>query len=218
MKLYILLIAIGVLIIGASLSSKADSTETMKFITSGNCIVCEGRIEENVKKLAGITYVYWDSKAKVTTVTFDTTKMDIYTIMKKIASVGHDTEWFKGDDAYYTKQLIGTCCEYPRTIDYSTAKVGYLSLMDKWVSVNTIEPNKINLYSSNNGNLLNYNITGFENNSISITIYSLLGDEVYISSNVKPNGEIDLSQFPVGTYIVTMANQNKTVFTQKIIK
>lgn len=218
MKLNTLVIAIIVLVLGVNLGLKADSLVTMKFVTSGNCIVCEGRIEDAVKKLAGINYIYWDSKAQVTTVKFDSTKMDIRTIMKKIASVGHDTEWFKGDDYFYTNQLVGTCCEYPRTIDYSIAKIGYLSLMDIWVSVDSNPVNNVNLYSSNNGNSLNYSVVGFENSPISVNIYSILGEKVYSNSDIKSSGEIDLSDFLNGTYIVTMINQNKVIFTTKIIK
>jgi copper chaperone CopZ len=217
MKLNILFIAIISLLISVNLGLKADTTETVKFITSGNCHLCQVRIEDAVKELPGIVSVRWDAEAKVTTVTFDNTQTDIYTIMKKIASVGHDTEWYQGDNFKYLA-LVGTCCEYKRTIDYSNAKIGYLSLMDKWESVNSETTNKIVLYSTNNGNSLNYNIVGYENSPITIHIFSLKGEEVYTNSNVNLWGRIDISYISSGAYIVIMTNQNQTIFQQKIIK
>jgi periplasmic mercuric ion binding protein len=217
MKLNILFIAILVLLIGANIGLKANSSVTLKFVTSGNCYTCELRIEAAVRELAGIDSVSWDAEAKVTTVKFDTTKMDIRTIMKKIASVGHDTEWYKGDDFVYNYKLVGTCCEYLRTLKYDDVKIGYLSLMNQWVSVNSEPINKITLYSLNSNNLI-YNISGYENTPISLNIYSISGAVVYSNSSINPSGEIDLSYIPTGTYIVTMSNQNKTIFVQKIIK
>ncbi|MEI6090851.1 MAG: cation transporter [bacterium] len=218
MKLNILLIAIIMHVLGSSLGLKAETNETLKFITSGNCYTCKLRIEAAVKELPGIVSVSWDSEAKITTVTFDKTQTDIYTIMKKIGSVGHDTEWYKGDDLVYNTKLVGSCCEYPRTLTYDDVKIGYLSLMDQWVSVETNPTNKINLYSANNGNSLNYNITGYDNSPIAINIYSLTGEQVYRSSNITSFGVIDLSSISSGAYLVIMTNQNKTIFQQKIIK
>ncbi len=217
MKPNILVIISTLLILVSCIVLKAENTETVNFITSGNCIVCEVRIEEAVKKLSGISYVYWDPNTKIAMVTYDTTKTDVYEIMKKIASVGHDTEWFQGDNEKYAG-LIGTCCEYPRTIDYNTAKIGYLSLMDKWVSVQTKLTGEIKLFSVNNGNALNYNITNYDLTQLKLKIYSLSGVEVYSNSNLTSSGTIDLSSFYSGTYFAILTNQNKIIFNKKIIK
>ena len=110
---------------------KADTT-TVYFPTLGNCYLCKLRIEECVNKLEGIEEVTWDYNTDITTVTYEETITDPYIIMDAIALVGHDTEWFPAPDSSY-QTLVGTCCEYERTMDYTNVQIGYLSLMDLWV-------------------------------------------------------------------------------------
>ena len=105
---------------------------TIYFPVLGNCYLCQLRIEEAVNNLDGIESVNWSYDTKITTVTYDDGVTDAYEMMHAISAVGHDTEWYPApDSAYYT--LVGTCCEYERTNDYTNVQIGYLSLMDLWV-------------------------------------------------------------------------------------
>lgn len=212
-KLYIIAL---VTIIFSSCQVLANNIQTYKFITLGNCYSCKLRIEAIVNTLAGIDSVYWSEETHITTVTFDTTKTDLHKIMKIITTKGHDTEWYRGDDFVYNYQLIGTCCEYKRTIDYSQVKVGYLSLMDKWVGVDTSANTITNLYYKNNQ--LYYTL---EQNYVSgsiLRIFDLSGNEIVQKDNLSTSSSIDLSYLATGAYIVIFERNNKTIFKTKFIK
>ena len=213
MKILITLIAFCL----ANISGIAN-TATYKFATSGNCYVCKVRIEEAVNKLDGIQSVIWDYNTDVTTVTIDEEIVDVYNIMHTIANVGHDTEWFQADSAAYAF-LIGSCCEYERVIDYSKAQVGYLSLMQVWVSVDEFKNSKINIYPTiiNDGLLNIINENGNIENS-NLTIYNISGSLVF-SNKILPGFEnsYHLSNIASGSYYAIISDNKKNIFTKKII-
>ena len=119
-----------ILVLAAGLADA--KTQVYRFVTLGNCYSCTVRIEEATQNIAGLESAVYDSETDITTVKFDDEKITIHKIMQIIANCGHDTEWYRAPDLAYML-LIGTCCEYERTIDYSKAKIGYLSLMEMWL-------------------------------------------------------------------------------------
>ena len=90
----------------------APAGETIKQITfkvSGNCEMCETRIEKAVK-ISEVKFASWDKKTKMLTVAYTTNAISADSLQKRIASVGHDTEKYKAPDAVYTK--LPACCLY----------------------------------------------------------------------------------------------------------
>lgn len=110
MKTLLKLFAIIVLFSNvACAQSKSVKTEAVK--VWGNCNMCKKTIEE-AADLKGVKNAEWNKDTKVLTVSYDTTKITLDDIQKKIAAAGYDTEKFKADDKAYD-ELHG-CCKYDR--------------------------------------------------------------------------------------------------------
>lgn len=86
-------------------------TETVTFKVWGNCGTCKKNIEKSVK-VDGVSKADWNKDTKVMTISFDASKITLEQIQKRIASVGYDTELFKGNDKAYNK--LDKCCQYDR--------------------------------------------------------------------------------------------------------
>lgn len=97
-------ILMGVL---AKAAPGTDSTSTFK--VSGNCGMCQNRIEK-AAKAAGATTAKWYEDSKMMTVSFNPKKSGSEKIQQKIAAVGHDAGTFKASDEVY-ENLPG-CCQY----------------------------------------------------------------------------------------------------------
>jgi len=197
----------------------AGSHISVRFITSGNCSICKDRIENAVKTLSCIDFVFWEQNNQVTDVSFDQSNIDIYTIMKKIAEVGDDTEWYRSSDIVYNE--LPSCCKYKRVIDYSNVKIGYLSLMDLWVSVDDTKNNDSHISISPNviiNGTLNITNSGKNLNNFNVDIYSLDGIHVY-SKNINSFTEsrMDISSIPKGYFIVILSDMKGIVYTSKIL-
>lgn len=92
----------------------AQATESATFKVGGKCGMCKNRIEKAVGELEGVQSVNWDVQTKDLTVKYDGSKVKETDIHEKIASVGHDTEKVKANDASYSK--LPGCCKYERNI------------------------------------------------------------------------------------------------------
>lgn len=194
-------------------------TQVYRFVTLGNCYSCTVRIEEATQNIAGLDSAYYDYETDITTVKFDDEKITINKIMQIVANCGHDTEWYRAPNGAYI-QLIGTCCEYERTIDYSKAKIGYLSLMDMWLSVldrvsgiarvypDVIEKNRLIIESQN-----------FEVSNSSYRIFDLSGKEMGEGSlNLSGITELCLDFIPSGQYFIILENDNKCFYKSLVRK
>ncbi len=93
-----------------SFKSTKGEKET-SFKVSGQCEMCEARIEKAALGVKGVKTASWDKTSKLLKVTFsgDVKKKDIE---KAIADVGHDTPDFKAKDAVYN--ALPGCCKYER--------------------------------------------------------------------------------------------------------
>lgn len=189
-----------------------------KFITSGNCIVCKFRIEEAVLKLDGIISVHWDYNTDATTVEYDDKITDLHIIMKAIAQVGHDTEWYQADSAAYAF-LIGSCCEYDRVVDYSKVQIGFLSLENTWVSVEEQGNSLINVYPTVvEDNQLNIDIPNISSNNLNMKIFNSNGSLVYSADKINSPPAFDLSQLASGNYFISISDNKTRIFNTRIIK
>ncbi len=90
--------------------SKNLRTDQSKFKVSGNCGMCQERIETTAKAVAGVSSAVWDIPSNQLIVRFDPNKTNTDALQKAIAKVGHDTEKYKAKDEDYNK--LPECCLY----------------------------------------------------------------------------------------------------------
>jgi len=195
---------------------------TISFTTLGNCYICKIRIETKVNQVEGVISSEWDYVSKVTTVTYDDGVTDAYQIMHAIADTGHDTEWFRAPDSMYAL-LIGSCCEYPRTIDYTNVQIGYLSLMGIWLYPLGVQQNRhesnFTIFPTVGNGLIHIkepaeNVLG----SVTIAVYSLSGGLVWSGIHVINTVEtIDLSGLPKEQYLLVVQDGNRVISRSKIL-
>jgi copper chaperone CopZ len=86
---------------------KSEKTEKVK--VSGQCGMCESRIEK-AATIEGVVNADWSDETKILTITYNSTKTSKSEILKNVAAAGHDNEAFKADPEAY-KSLPG-CCKY----------------------------------------------------------------------------------------------------------
>lgn len=90
--------------------SQSAKTETIP--VSGNCGMCESKIEKAAKE-AGATSADWSADTKMLTVKYNSSSTNAARIQQAIAKVGYDTRDFKATDESYNK--LHGCCQYERT-------------------------------------------------------------------------------------------------------
>lgn len=196
---------------------------TVKFITLGNCYTCKIRVESKLNAMEGVSFSKYDPNSAETTVTFDEFVTDTYVVMQAVADTGHDTEWFRAPDEAY-QLLIGTCCEYERSINYDDVQIGYLSLMGIYVGHVAVNEHdylsEISVFPSISHGRYNINLN--DTPSIlnpKIQVFSMQGQMVFSSSIGDDNNQqIDLSNESNGTYLVMISANGMSVSTTKIIK
>ncbi|MBD1432947.1 heavy-metal-associated domain-containing protein [Sphingobacterium sp. DN00404] len=93
---------------------KNAKTETAK--VNGNCGMCKRTIEKagNMKNEA---QVIWDADNQRASITYDTEKTTIDTVLKRIAQVGYDNEKYLAPDDVYAN--LHDCCQYDRKLKQS---------------------------------------------------------------------------------------------------
>lgn len=104
-----IIICISVCSIIVACGAKGNASAGFK--VWGNCDMCKETIE-GALKTDGVTSADWNKDTKMMTVSFDSTKINLDQIEKKIAATGYDTELYTGDDKAY--QGLPECCQYDR--------------------------------------------------------------------------------------------------------
>ncbi|MCB0517345.1 MAG: cation transporter [Lewinellaceae bacterium] len=106
-------------------TTKAEATPaggvTDIFMVSGNCGMCERRIEGALTNVKGVQSADWDVDTKVLTVKYDDTVISLDDIKKKVAEAGHDTDKFRAKDEVYSN--LPGCCQYDRPAAEKTSNV-----------------------------------------------------------------------------------------------
>ena len=92
-------------------ASFAQKTKTETFKVSGNCGMCETKIEKAAKS-AGATYAEWNADTKIITVKYKSSSSNLAKIQKGIADVGYDNAGVKATSETYNK--LHACCQYER--------------------------------------------------------------------------------------------------------
>lgn len=107
MKKVILLLLVIPLI---SFSQTKEKNAKDTFEVSGNCGMCKKRIESATLSLQGVKYVSWSPQSKNFSIIYNSTKVSIDDVKKKIADVGHDNSLYKASDEAYNN--LHFCCKY----------------------------------------------------------------------------------------------------------
>lgn len=92
--------------------SFSAQTKTFKTRVEGNCGMCKERIESAAKENQNVKSANWSIDKKTLTVSYDTTKTDEKTVLKRIAEVGHDNRAYRASDKTYND--LHSCCLYDR--------------------------------------------------------------------------------------------------------
>ncbi|HEV8271996.1 MAG TPA: cation transporter [Chitinophagaceae bacterium] len=92
-------------------TSFSQKTKTDSFQVSGNCGMCESKIEK-AAKAAGATYAEWNKDSKIITVKYNSTSSNLAKIQKSIAGAGYDNVGVKATNEAYDK--LHACCKYDR--------------------------------------------------------------------------------------------------------
>jgi len=197
-----------------------NETFTATFVTLGNCTICKTRIETAASQVPGVISVSWSIPDDATTVTYYTDSTDLFIIMHAIAYVGHDTEWYPAPDSAYNL-LIGTCCEYTRTIDYSNVQIGYLSLMGIWVfPLGQPEINQnvtFSVFPNPATEVIYLSMDPSRDRLCTATLRSLTGT-IVSSARFSGNGILDLRNLATGEYIITVETDGIIIGRKKMIK
>jgi Cu(I)/Ag(I) efflux system membrane fusion protein len=93
----------------SSMSSRPELKKS-SFPVSGLCEMCKDRIEKAALSVGGVHNAVWDITSKLIKVEYESSKTDLKSIHKAIATAGHDTELFKADDVVYN--ALPECCLY----------------------------------------------------------------------------------------------------------
>ncbi|MBU4485489.1 MAG: cation transporter [Candidatus Delongbacteria bacterium] len=84
--------------------------EKAEFTVGGSCGMCVNRIENVASKIEGIIKADYDLDKQILKVEFNKGKVEIDTVKKALAAVGHDTDEYKADDEVYN--ALPGCCHY----------------------------------------------------------------------------------------------------------
>jgi copper chaperone CopZ len=91
-----------------AVASKEAKTEI--FEVSGNCEMCEARIEKAAKTVMGVVKADWNVESKKMTVVFELSKTKLKDVQNAIAKSGHDNGTFKTGEKTYND--LPACCQY----------------------------------------------------------------------------------------------------------
>jgi hypothetical protein len=90
-----------------------NRTKTEMVKVYGECGMCKKRIEKTAASVEGVQSANWNEDTKLLTIKYNMFKKEaVDSVQRRVASVGHDTEKYKADDAIY--QSLPPCCHYQR--------------------------------------------------------------------------------------------------------
>ena len=104
------LIVMAFLLFVSVQAQKQNKNAKVTIEVDGVCMMCKKRIETAALKTKGVKFAVWDLKTHQLQMIIDARKIDVTSIQKNIASVGHDTKAVKATDAAY--DTVHACCRY----------------------------------------------------------------------------------------------------------
>ena len=112
MKNSIIAILVAFFSISAVAQDGKSKNKKVEMKVAGNCEMCEKRIEKAAFSVKGVKSAEWHADHKDIHLIIDENKCSKEDVAKAIASVGHDTQFVKAEDAVYEK--LHGCCLYER--------------------------------------------------------------------------------------------------------
>lgn len=112
-----LILAVLIFFAGFSVQAQEKTVKKSKnkeviIKVSGNCEMCEKRIEKAAFSVKGVKSAEWHVDCQDIHVYIDENKCSKEDVAKAIANVGHDTNLVKASDEVYEK--MHNCCQYER--------------------------------------------------------------------------------------------------------
>lgn len=86
------------------------NTELVTMQVNGACEMCQDRIQKAALSVGGVVSAKWNLQSKELVLNLKDKKVDIKSIARKIAEVGHDNEYYKAEDSVYN--TLPGCCQY----------------------------------------------------------------------------------------------------------
>ena len=80
------------------------------FIVKGVCEMCKNRIDVGTVRIKGVKYANWDLTSNNLSIIFNSNKIDLDSIQKRIAAFGHDSGIYKASEEVYNS--LPECCFY----------------------------------------------------------------------------------------------------------
>ncbi len=114
MKTILFLVTVLIPLLGYSHHHKTE------FKVYGACGMCETRIENAAKSVAGITFADWNRQTNILSIEYDAENVNLDDVHKKIAEAGHDTDKVRAEDEVYKE--LPACCHYERAPDDKTGQ------------------------------------------------------------------------------------------------
>jgi mercuric ion binding protein len=110
----LMLIVLAIFIASTSFSEeKTSKFETVVIQTSAQCGDCKERIDGGLNYMKGISFAELDLESKKVTVKFNTSKITLDGVKKKINAVGYDADDSKADPEAIKR--LPACCKPVRT-------------------------------------------------------------------------------------------------------
>lgn len=92
--------------------TNAQSKPTVSTIrVEGNCEMCKKSIESALV-MPGVYAAFWNPDSKKLKIKYDTTKISLDSIERKLANIGYDNQGYRATDSVYS--LLHKCCKYER--------------------------------------------------------------------------------------------------------
>lgn len=91
---------------------KTENANTLTLKVSGNCQMCQNRIQDAALGVLGVNSALWDVESKELSLKIDPKKTSLEQVSKAVAKQGHDTALDKASDQSY--EALHGCCKYQR--------------------------------------------------------------------------------------------------------
>ncbi|MCH1558281.1 MAG: cation transporter [Flavobacteriaceae bacterium] len=88
----------------------SSKSENVTFTVQGVCSMCKARIETGVIRIKGVKYANWDVLSNKISLIYNSKKIKIDDIHKKISLLGHSTEKYEAPEEIYNS--LPECCRY----------------------------------------------------------------------------------------------------------
>lgn len=96
-----------------TVSHMEAKTVKKEFLVNGSCSMCEKRIVNTAKQVAGVIVATWNKRTKRMCLLFDDSKTSEQAVMRSLAKSGHDAGTFKASPKAY--KALPSCCWYRST-------------------------------------------------------------------------------------------------------